>query len=232
MKKSYYSLNSILGNTITKILFLCCMLISFNANSQVSLEDPFYKVISYGDKIDFGAIEKGVMWTISSRDANVNVIYLSDNEINNFVFAKPGTYEISFKETKKQLDHECSHPQFKERMAIKVSPIKMTFDFSKISFSEKIRKGSNCDQIFITVPVIVAIKDLQTAKIEVSNVMVAGVGSQIIAKPTNAEIILKNGVQLITYQLSGVATRETYLMFDFVDNNNNIQTYYQPEIVN
>jgi hypothetical protein len=162
----------------------------------------------------------------------VNPTHLNENEINNFVFAKPGTYEISFKETQKNTNHECNHPQFKERMIIRVSPVKMIFDFSKISFSEKIRRGSNCDQIFVTVPVNVDMKDVQTAKFTISNVMVAGVGSEIIAKPVNTEVVLKNGTQLLKYQLSGVATKETYLMFDFVDYNNNTQTYYQPEIVN
>lgn len=232
MKKSYYSLNSILGNTITKILFLCCMLISFNANSQVSLEDPFYKVISYGDKIDFGAIEKGVKWIVSSNDAQVKSTYLSENEINNFIFAKPGIYQISFQDTRKHADHECNHPQFNERMTIKVSPIKMTFDFSKISFSEKISRGSNCDQIYVTVPVNVVMNDLKSAKFSVADVVVSGVGAEIVAKPVNAEVVLKNGTQFLKYQLSGVAKNESYLMFDFVDFNGNIQTYYQPEIVN
>jgi hypothetical protein len=108
----------------------------------------------------------------------------------------------------------------------------MTFDFSKILFSDKIRRGSNCDQIFVTVAVNVEMKDMQTALFVVPDVMVAGVGSEIIAKPVTPEVILKNGKQLLRYQLSGVATKEAYLMFDFVDNNNNIQTYYQPTIVN
>lgn len=232
MKKKYYFLNSNLGNTLTKILFLLCMLISFYANSQVTLDNSYYKVISHGDKIDFGAIEKGVKWTVSSTDAKVNPTYLSENEISKFVFSEPGIYEISFNETQKHTNHECNHPQFKERMTIKVSPVKMTFDFSKISFSEKITRGSNCDQIFVTIPVNVVMKNLNAAKFTVSNVMVAGVGSEIIGKPVNAEVVLKNGIQLLKYQLSGVATKEAYLMFDFVDYNNNTQTYYQPEIVN
>ena len=117
-------------------------------------------------------------------------------------------------------------------MTIQVNPIKMTFDFSKISFSGKIQKGSNCDHIYITVPVTVIMKDLQTTKFVVPNVTVAGIGSEIIAKPVTSEVVLKNGTQLLKYQLSGIATKEAYLMFDFVDSNNNIQTYYQPEIVN
>lgn len=232
MENKHFSLNFFLGKTLTKMLFFVCFLIPFYANCQVALDNSFYKVISHGDKIDFGTIENGVKWIISSTDAKVISTYLNDNEINNFVFAKPGTYEILFSETQKHTDHECSHPHFKERMMIKVSPIKMTFDFSKISFSEQIKKGNNCDQIFVTVPVNVVMKDVQSAKFIVSNIMVTGFGSEITAKPLNTEVILKNGTQLLKYQLSGVANKEAYLMFDFVDYNNNIQTYYQPEKVN
>lgn len=232
MEKKNYSLNLILGNTFTKMIFLLSILIPFNASSQAGLDDSYYKVISHGDKIDFGAIEKGVKWLVSSNDAQVKSTYLSENEINNFVFAKPGTYQISFQETQKHAAHECNHPQFKERMTIKVTPIKMTFDFSKISFSDKISRGSNCEQIYVTVPVNVVMKDLKSAKFSVADVIVSGVGSEIVAKPVSAEVVLKNGTQLLKYQLSGIASKEAYLMFDFVDYNGNIQTYYQPEIVN
>ncbi|MFD2910193.1 hypothetical protein ACFSX9_15795 [Flavobacterium ardleyense] len=232
MKKKYFLLNHNLSNILTRFLLLLCTLSFVHATAQVSVNDTYYKVISHGDKIDFGAIEKGVKWVVSSAEAQVSSIYLSENEINNFVFAKPGIYQISFQETYKHSNNECSHPQFKERMAIKVSPIKMTFDFSKISFSEKIRIGSNCDQIIVTVPVNIVIKDLQSTKFNVANLIVAGVGAEIIGKPVIAEVVLKNGTQLLKYQLSGVASNEAYLMFDFVDYNGNIQTYYQPEIVN
>ena len=46
------------------------------------------------------------------------------------------------------------------------------------------------------------------------------------------EIIVKNGTYNLSYKLSGTVNKETYLMFDFVDNNNETQTYYQLEIVN
>ncbi|SHG66321.1 hypothetical protein SAMN05444372_108133 [Flavobacterium micromati] len=200
--------------------------------AQTTQTNTYYKIISHGDKIDFGTIESGVTWTISSQDAAISPSYLNADEINGYVFKKAGVYTVVFSDASTHTEGECNHAAFPKNMLIKVSPIKMTFDFSKISFSEKIKRGSICDQIFVTVPVNVDLKDVQTAKFTIPNAMVTGVGSEITAKPVNAEVVLKNGIQLLKYQLSGVATKEAYLMFDFVDYNNNTQTYYKPEIVN
>jgi hypothetical protein len=213
------------------MLFLFYLLTPFYASSQAPIKNAYYKVISFGEKIQFGTIENSANWTVSNSKENIRTS-LSGNQINDYVFSMPGTYEITYSDSHKHSSDECNHAQFEERMTIQVNPIKMTFDFSKILFSDKIRRGSNCDQIFVTVAVNVEMKDMQTALFVVPDVMVAGVGSEIIAKPVTPEVILKNGKQLLRYQLSGVATKEAYLMFDFVDNNNNIQTYYQPTIVN
>lgn len=230
MKKNHVALNFILGNTLTKGLFLFYVLYSFNVNSQTVTKSSFYKVISFDEKIQFGDVENTAKWTITNSKDNIYVS-INGNQINDYVFSKVGIYEIAYSDTQKH-SSECSHAQFENRMTIKVNPVKMTFDFTKISFSDKIQRGKNCEGIFITVPVNVVLKDTQSAVFVVPNVLVAGLGSEIIAKPVTSEVILKNGKQLLKYQLSGVATKEAYLMFDFVDTNNNIQTYNQPAIVN
>jgi len=231
MKKNHVALNFILGNPLSKILFLFYVLCPLNVNSQTVAKSMYYKVISFDEKIQFGDVENSAKWTITNTKDNIYVS-VTGNLINDYVFSKAGTYEIAYSDAKKHTAGECSHVQFEDRMSIKVNPVKMKFDFTKISFSDKIQRGKNCEGIFITVPVNVEMKDLQTAKFVVPNVTVAGVGSSIIAKPVTSEVILKNGKQFLRYQLSGVAAQEAYLMFDFVDNNNNIQTYNQPTLVN
>jgi hypothetical protein len=200
-------------------------------NNFISKSKEPYKVISYGEKITFGTIENTANWTITNAKENI-FANLSGNQINDYTFEKPGIYEISFSNNKMHNDKECNHPQFEEKMIVQVSSIKMTFDFSKIKFSEKIQTGRNCDAIFITVPVNVVMKENVPTKFNIPNVMVAGVGSEIIAKPVIQEIIVKNGIQFLKYQLSGMANKEAYLMFDFVDINNQVQTYNHPEIIN
>ena len=200
-------------------------------NNFISNNKEPYKVISYGEKITFGTIENTANWTITNTKENI-FANLSGNQINNYLFEKPGIYEISFSNNKMHNDKECNHPQFEEKMIVQVSAIKMTFDFSKIKFSDNIEVGRNCEGIFITVPVNVVMKENQPAKFLIPDVIVAGVGSQLIAKPVIQEILLKNGTQFLKYQLSGMANKEAYLMFDFVDINNQVQTYNHPEIIN
>lgn len=237
------NINTILefNTRMKQLLFFVVMVVfSFRVSAQNddtvarsldgSSRDSFYKVISYGDRIAFGTVEEDARWTIINTKEN-RIISLYGNQINGYVFDQPGTYEVSFSEIKKQ-QNECSHPSYPDKMVIKVNPVKMTFDFSKINFSEKIQRGRNCDDIVITVPVTIAAKDNSVAKLNAPGLTIAGIGSNLTAKPLNGSILIQNGVQVLRYQLSGSVDKESYLMFDFFDLNNQVQTYNLPDIVN
>lgn len=148
------NMNSTWRDSMNYFILFIVTSISFcvSAQSNSAVSNPTFKVISYGEKIQFGNVESSAKWTISNTKENITA-FVSGNHINDYVFEKTGVYEVTYSEIKKHDANECSHAQFEDKMAILVSPIKMTFDFSKIVFSEKIRKGSNCDGIFITVPV-------------------------------------------------------------------------------
>jgi hypothetical protein len=202
-----------------------------STSSHVVQKASFYKTVSFGDQIQFGAVDDDAKWNISNTVDNT-VDYIAGNKINEYVFEKPGVYEIQYLENKIHSENECNHAKFNAKMLINVSPVKMTFDFSKIKFSEKIRVGSSCEGIIISVPVNVTIKENLSFKFSPSEFMVAGIGSDIVAKPISSEVNLNNGTHVLQYKLSGTTTKETYLMFDFIDYNNNVQTYNQTEIVN
>lgn len=153
------------------------------------------------------------------------------NEINNFNFKEPGVYTLFFSDVKKIGPNECVHPKFKDKMLINVTTTEMVFQFSKIKFSDKIRVGKNCDDILMTLPVTINSLS-EGGKVKLSKVNVTGNDVNLIAMPLQEEIIVKNGTYNLSYKLSGTVNKETYLMFDFVDNNNETQTYYQLEIVN
>ena len=246
MKYGNYNLmdkmNKILEfKTIMKqLLFFIMIMVCFDAVAQSdytltrasdnSGDDSFYKVISFGEKIHFGNIEDGARWTVVNTKEN-KMVSLTGNQINDFIFDKPGSYEISFSEIKKQAEG-CSHPAFADKMIVKVNSVKMAFDFSKINFSEKIQRGRNCDNIIITVPVNITTKDNSSTRLSAPGLSIAGIGTNLNAKPLNQEIVIKDGIQFLKYQLSGTVNKETYLMFDFFDFNNQVQTYNQLEIIN
>jgi hypothetical protein len=220
------------------LLFFILIMVSFtaigqNANSVGkgsgnSEGNHIFKTISFGGKNNFGEVDSSARWTIiyTTDDTVVN---LTGNQINDFIFENPGTYEIRFFGNEKHNDdghgEEDNHSRFPEKMMIEVSPVKMTFDFSKIAFSEKIQKGKNCDNIVITVPVKISAKGNKGMKLKSPNLVIAGVGSELIAKPVKQEVVVSNGIQLLKYQLSGTVKNETYLMFDFFDFNNQVKTY-------
>lgn len=182
-----------------------------------------YKSISYGEKINFGSVENSSSWSINFLPEN-KIINLTANQINEYVFDKPGQYIINFSENKIHKHGDCNHDAFPENMVIEVSASKMIFDFSKINFSNNFQVGNN-DDIIISVPVSIATKENKITKSTIANLTIAGLGCNLVALPLQKEIKLENGTQIIKFSVSGTIANETYLMFDFEDNNKNIQTY-------
>ncbi|MES2575013.1 MAG: hypothetical protein V4572_08720 [Bacteroidota bacterium] len=226
---------NLIPNLFLVINILGLLFLSFSSiaqtNSHTDNKKQFYKVISFGEKIDFGNVENTATFTITNTKENI-VANLRGTQINNYIFEKPGIYEIHFFENKVHKTDECHHEMFNENMSVKVNSFKMEFNFSKIQFSEKIQKGKHYDNLVITVPVNISTKENTPTKENAPNMEIAGVGSELIAKPLNNEIIIENGVQLLKYQLSGTVNSETYLMFDFFDLNNEVQTYNLLEKIN
>ncbi len=192
-------------------------------------DNQFYKVISFGEKIDFGKIENTSSWTITNTQENI-VASLSGNQINEYIFEKPGIYEISFFENKKHNKGECNHPPFQEKMIIKVNALKMRFDFSTIKFSENIVGGKELQNAEVSVEIDFESYNNKNESTVFSDarVFVAGVGAAIIGSSPNNKITLTSGRHKIVYQLKGIASKETYVMFDFFDINGQAQSYYYP----
>ena len=216
-----------------KILFFALFFLKFcNVQSQeINLYDTFYKTISFGNKVFFGEIERNATWKIVNPNGN-KITLLKGNEINDFIFSELGVYNVNFTDVKNFGPNECSHPKFKNIMLINVTSTEMKFDFSKIKFSDKIMVGKRCDDIIVTLPITIR-SFSEVSKIKLSNVNVTGNDVNLIAIPVQEEIVVKNGTTYnLSYKLSGIVNKETYLMFDFIDNNNETQTYYQLEIVN
>ncbi len=212
------------------ILLLLVITYSSTAQEKTAFQsNQYYKVISFVEKIDFDDIDPAITWTISNSKNNIYTT-VRGNEINNYVFQQPGEYEINFQENKKH-DEGCHHPQFAERFKVKVEPVRMSFDFSKITFSEKIIKGRNYSDLIITVPAKITTKDNSNTKLPAPGMSVAGLGVSFTVEPEEKEIVIGNETKLLKYKLSGIINQETYLMFDFHDFNNQVQTYNLPQVI-
>jgi hypothetical protein len=53
----------------------------------------------------------------------------------------------------------------------------------------------------------------------------AGVRTSVVGKLKNGQKRLQNGINTLEFNLEGQATKNTYIMFDFVDINGNVQSY-------
>ncbi|WP_304198786.1 hypothetical protein [Flavobacterium alvei] len=227
------------GKSIRHFSFFILIMVSFEGIAQTnfsksnivlnSSNNQVYKVISFGEKIDFGMIENSARWTIANNKENI-AVSLSGSQINDYIFEKPGIYEISFFENVEHSKGKCNHPPFQEKMIIKVNALKMTFDFSTIKFSESIVGGKELQNAEVSVEVdFKSYKNKNESPVfSKARVSVAGVGATIIGSSPNDTITLTSGRQKIVYQLNGTASRETYIMFDFFDINGQAQSYYYP----
>lgn len=192
-----------------------------------TLSQKPFKVISFGEKINFGKIENSIFWTISNIDSN-NKSSLIGNEINNYIFETPGTYQITFNENKTILEGECNHTIFPELMIIKVSPYKMDFDFSTIQFSKKLEAGAPIENCQLTIAVY--LKSFTNDKVIFPNgkFVSAGIDTTIEGQLLNNGFTLLPGVNKLVYQLKGNAKAGNLIMFDFFDINGQVQSYYYP----
>ena len=169
---------------------------------------------------------------VSSPKANFSITLIG-NEINNFVFKNPGVYQIQFIDTTLKHSESCNHSSIKANMKVFVSPIKIEYDFKNIQFSRNISVGTACDDILVTVPAKIMAKeiDIKNLKIKVPDLTIAGVGCEIKAEPIILEMQLRKGVCFFEYRLSGQLKNSAYLMFDFTDSNNQVQSYNPTKII-
>lgn len=200
-----------------RLLFYFTVLFSFMCNAQPTKEIT----ISYGDKIYLGEIESQTHFTISSEFGNKN---LKGNKINEFVFAKPGVYKILVEEKNNHKQNECNHEHLPKAITVNVSRIKMVFDDTQLNFSEPIMQNKDTKGITMTIPVTIETYDGMPALMDFTNVHSAGIGSNIIANLDQEKKELPVGKHLLKYSLQGKVTQKSYLMFDFIDANANIQS--------
>ncbi len=217
-------------NNFFFLLFFLPIYIGGVAQNLTSDNKLIFKTISFDEKIDFGSNDNQTSWGITSILNNTKVS-LSGNQINDFVFDKPGQYQIQYSDNKDHSGDTCHEDKFPHTMIIEVSATKMTYDFSKINFSHDIQIGSTSD-IIISVPISIVSKNNKVTKSNLEKLTIAGIGCELVATPLQKEIDLITGTQILKFSVSGIISKPTYLMFDFIDCNNQVQTYNLPQIIN
>jgi hypothetical protein len=199
-------------NTALLILLLI-NLISFG---QSKLE------ISYNETINIKNVEESTTFTISSDYGN---LILKGNEISTYKFKKPGIYLIKV-DQKKEIHNEetCGHTILPSQITVNVSRIKMKFEGSKIEFSSPIKKNTETSGIVLSIPVAIETYDNKPIMMDLTLVNSSGIGSLITAALNDNFKQLPTGKHLISYNLNGAVSQNSYLMFDFIDANGRVQS--------
>ncbi len=211
-------------------LILMFLVMNISAFGQEISKEGIYQqkvLISFGESLSNSAIAVSdeYDWKIIDRATDKVMNTGRGMSLKAFVFETPGNYLIELNLNENHNPTACSHGSGRVDIYLTVSNLKMVYDFSKVKFSSPIRKGVNTQNIMMTVPVAVNTFDKSDFRCMLQDVTTAGIGTHIIAKPVKKEILLSQGTQELTYRLSGIAEREAFIMFDFFDCNNQIQSF-------
>lgn len=197
---------------ILVLIFVFINLVSFG-------QDKFD--ISYNETISIRKLEKSTTFTISSEYGTVN---LTGDAINHFKFKKPGVYLIKVLQKKNTTDETCERIVLPSNITVNVSRIRIKFDGNKLNFSEPIKKNKETSGITFSIPITIETFDNKPVLMDLTQINSSGIGTSIKATLKNEFKQLAAGKHLLVYDLKGIATQNSYLMFDFIDANGKIQS--------
>jgi hypothetical protein len=184
--------------------------------------------ISYGETINLKKVEETTKFHISSSSGDVN---LKGSQINEYKFEIPGQYLIKIEQAKPNNVANCEHALLPNQIQVNVSSIKMKFDGNRIEFSQPIKKGIETTGIILNIPISIQTYDNKPVSLNYATVNTAGIGTSITANLTKNYGELSVGEHIVSYTLKGMASENAYLMFDFVDSNNKVQSIALKSII-
>lgn len=222
-------------------LFLCITLntsiaeaslgaVSTTQHTVEHVRDEQVIVLPFGATFEY-PFNQGTHWSITELATN-RTLTRGNGSIKNLVFEIPGTYVIDVTEEPNHNPETCNHPEYPEKITIEVSHLNMAFDFSTLRFSQEIVGGLPLDGQTLAVDVVFNAYGKEEVECQIQLFKSAGVGTTIIGTPMQERVILRPGVNTLIYRLSGQAQRGTYLMFDFLDVNNQVQVYNLSQPIN
>jgi len=222
--------------------FLLTLLLSgsvlFAQSNETNIE-PVRFTIGFGETLKFPLQDSAhfshTAWKIRELQNSDIWVQGVGLHLNDYVFEQPGQYVIVLQETNMHADetsHGCNHSNLPSEIVVIVRPYRMVFSFEGISYSNVLRGGIDLDGTMLNVPV--KIESYLNQEVDISNFYIksAGVGTTLEGKIVNESNILFPGTHSLSYKLKGTAVKNTYIMFDFFDKEEMLDTYYLPQILN
>lgn len=147
-------------------------------------------------------------------------IRFNSEKMLGYIFKKPGLTKIYPISIHKHTDeHNCSTIHLPDSIFILTDCYKMEFIDSTFKINSPIIKNKDTKGNFIEIQVNVT-EIFNNMPIELKNTKLfsAGIGTEIYGELESKPYILKKGVNLLRYYLSGVCNMNSYIQFDFIDN--------------
>ena len=186
--------------------------------------------ISFGEKLSRKLISISHIneydWKITGD--NIDLISGQGDNLFDIIFEKPGTYAIVFIHNEKNNNMQCQHGDDKRNFQLIVLDEKIEFLFDDSELSNPLIGGVELSGTVLTIPVIYSSYDNIPGKLIGLKVISAGINTTLIGEIKNPNSELKLGLNNISFNLSGKATSNTYIMFDILKDSVLLQTYYFP----
>lgn len=220
-------------NKLTLSVVLIALFFSINAKNINQLpsngEHIENQKIAFGETFSY-KLDDNTSWKIINSETFA-VLNSGIGSIEKITFSTPGNFEIEISEVISTSANDCKHGQFPHKIMIEVSPIKMVFDFNSIKFTHDIVGGQSQYGNEIYIDVYIESFNNEKVVFNEGKVFSAGVGVNIDGTLKSNGAALKQGINHLVYILKGQATPDTYIMFDFLDINNQTVSYTYPTII-
>jgi hypothetical protein len=183
------------------------------------------------EKLSISQLEE-YSWEVSGDEINKTG---KGEGILNFVFQNPGQYIVSLIPSNVvHSSHEgsCNHALEPKQFEVIVLSTKFEFLFDQSSFLNPLKGGVDVSGNTMSIPVVFSSYDKKDTQIEGLKMITSGVNTSIEGALKNQKATLSQGFNTLNFSLNGIASVDTYIMFDFYYHDDLIATYYCPNKIN
>ena len=227
-----------INKILSGFLLSCLLSIMSMAHAQDDSQNIFSEqeqahYIYFGDSIGMEILNDMELTNLSIIVKNDNdelVAQLNESTLKEFVFSTPGNYkiELSSDHVLEKSDKECNHLVHNRIISLLVLPYHLQFDFNKMNFSTELIGGKDMTSALLSIPVEVKIYSGASVNLEKLKFLTAGVNTTLEGITKSDDLILNPGVNLISYQMKGQVSNNTFIMFDFLDNYGLVHSFGYP----
>jgi len=196
-----------------------------------------YLTITFIDTLNF-ILDPDMVWKLV--DENNNMTMNGKGSISQLIISTPGKYVIDLIQPKKfggifssdLMNHDtCNHSPFPDKIEIVVSPIYLKFDFASIRFSQSL-SSIHLKDVKLDIEAWFDHYEESDFVLPPLRISSAGVEAEVDGTLVQQTESLKKGKINLTYHLNGSFKKGSYIMLDFHDINNLIQSYSHLTMIN